>query len=124
MPDLALLLMPLDDKIKAGFDVAGESAKQLIGLATATLGGAVALFDDGETAGLNLPQSCSAFGWGMVSIGLSVAFGMVTLGAIVGQLSERTTTPSVYAKGVIFAYLLQMLTYIVGLALLVGFAVF
>jgi hypothetical protein len=124
VPDLAVLLMSMDDKIKAGFDVAGESAKQLIGLATATLGGALALFDDGTKPGLNLPDGATLFGLGLGLLGLSVAFGLMTLGAIVGQLSERTATPSVYAKGVIVAYVLQMLAYVGGLAMLIWFAVF
>lgn len=116
--------MALDDKIKAGFDVAGESAKQLIGLATATLGGAIALFDKGDQPGLNLPEGSTLFGLGMALLGLSVACGLVTLGAIVGQLSERTEAPSVYAKGVSVGYFSQMLTYGAGLLLLIWFAVF
>ncbi len=116
--------MVMEDKIKAGFDVAGESAKQLIALSTATIGGALALFDDGNRPGLNLPDGTTLFGLGMVLLGLSVACGLVTLGAIVGQLSERTATPSVYAKGVSLGYFSQMLTYGLGLLLLIWFAVF
>lgn len=116
--------MALDEKIKAGFDIAAESTKQIIGLATATLGGAVALFDDATKPGLNLPGGTTLFGFGMVLLGLSVAFGLLTMGSIVGQLSEKTETPSVYAKGVILAYSLQMVTYFLGLLLLVFFAVF
>jgi hypothetical protein len=124
VPDLAVLLMVIDDKIKAGFDMAGESAKQIIGLATATLGGALALFDDGTRPGLNLPEGTTLFGLAMALLALSVAFGLLTLMAIVGQLSEKTAKPSVYAKGVSLFYFLQMASYGVGLLLLIWFAVF
>jgi hypothetical protein len=90
----------MDDRTKAAFDAAGESVKQLLALATGAIGAAVALFDDGDVAGINFVGNWGVY-VGLVLLALSVASGLFALGMLAGQLgSTAIATPSTYGTGV------------------------
>lgn len=90
----------MDDRAKAAFDAAGESVKQLLALATGAIGAAVALFDDGDVAGIDFGGNWGVY-IGLVLLALSVAGGLFALGMLAGQLgSPAITSPSTYGRGV------------------------
>lgn len=106
--------MTFDARNQAAFSLAGDTTKQVLALAIATIGGSIALFDDADLPGLSLPASHTWLFAGLLLLSLSVASGLFAIGALVGQLGAETASPSVYAKGVAFFYFGQLVTYGLG----------
>ncbi len=115
--------MTFDGRIGAAFGVAGETVKQLLALATATIGGAIALFDDDAQAGIDFGPNDGLLKFGLIMCGLSVISGLFALGAIVGQLGGSATPPSVYAKGITTTYTTQLASYGLAIAAIVAHVV-
>lgn len=113
---LAVLLTMFNERTRVSFDAASESVKQLLALATGSIGGTIALFDDDATSGIDLGEARGAY-LGLALLALSIVFGLFSLGMLAGQLgSDRITTPSTYAKPVLFMAGGQMITF--GLAII------
>lgn len=118
---LAVLLMSLDDRTKAAFDAAGETVKQLLALATASIGGMIALFDDGDAPGIDFGASAMWVNGALCLFGLSVVFGLFAMGTLAGQLgNDKITKPSTYAAAVLVMTIIQMGTFGLGVAAAVG----
>ena len=116
---LAVLLTMIDDRTKAGFDAAGDSVKQLLALATGSIGGTIALFDESGTAGINLGDSRGVY-LGLAFLALSVICGLFALGMLAGQLgSVKINAPSTYAPPVRLMAGGQMLMFGLAIAALV-----
>ena len=82
-------------------------------LATGSIGGIIALFDDDKHAGVQLAGSW----WLFAAIGLlaiSMVAGIITLGCLTAQLAQTKKTPSVNAKDVRFPAMAQMLAFAAG----------
>jgi hypothetical protein len=110
----------MDDRTKAAFDAASEAVKQVLGLATATIGAAIALFDDGDKAGIDFGIGDTWIRLGLVLLAVSVVCGLLSLGAIAGQLgSPNEPKPSTYSKGLRLFHGVQLGTYGLGVLALV-----
>src|SRR5438270_13400590 len=104
--------MPLDERTKAAFAAASESVKQLLTLATASIGGAIALLDNPDVVGVQFGRNACLIDIGLVLLALSVVFGLFALGTLAGQLgSNEIRTPSTYAAPVRFMHSGQLLCF-------------
>ena len=113
-----------DDRCKASFDAAGEAVKQLLALATGSIGAAIALFDDGDSAGIDFGAAAGAVNIGLGLLAASVVFGLFALGTLAGQLGALAIeTPSTYAGPVRLMHTLQMGLYGLGIIALVAAAI-
>ncbi|KQZ64602.1 hypothetical protein ASD67_09100 [Sphingopyxis sp. Root1497] len=116
--------MAFDERIGAAFGAASDTVKQLLALATASIGGAIALFDDGAKAGIDFGPADLWVRIGLMLLAFSVLGGLMALGAIAGQLgSDKVDTPNSYAPGLRRFYGLQLLAYGLGVVALVVHAV-
>ena len=112
--------MPLDDRVKAAFEAAGDAIKQILTLATGSIGGAVALFDDRDQPGIQFGRCAGWIDAGLSLLALSVVFGLLARGAKTGQLgNDAIAAPSPYSVGVRFMALGQMACFGLGVASLV-----
>ena len=112
--------MSFEDRTKASFDAAGEAVKQLLTLATGSIGAAIALFDDGDTPGIAFGSNAACINIGLGLLAVSVVFGLFSLGALAGQLgSKDIEQPSTYAPAVLFFHIVQMGAFGLGLLMLV-----
>jgi len=95
------------------FEFAEGMVKQLLTLATGSIGGIVALFDNDQLPGVQLAGS----GWLMAAIGflaLSAVAGIVTLGCLTGQLAQKKAPANANALDVRIPAMVQMLTFGAG----------
>jgi len=112
--------MSFDDRTNAAFAAAGDTVKQLLALATASIGAAIALFDDGAKAGVDFGAADLWVRIALVLMAFSVVCGLMALGAIAGQLgSTRIAAPDSYAPGLRLFYGLQLAAYGLGVVALV-----
>jgi hypothetical protein len=118
VPDLSFLLMAFDDQKAAAFTAIGTAAERMLAFATATIGGAIALFDDGQKAGVDFGAEDGAIRVGLFLLGGSVVSGLMTLGAVAGQLGN-STDPQPYAPALRMFYGAQLALYGFGLAALI-----
>jgi hypothetical protein len=108
--------MAFDERTQASFDAAGEAAKQLLTLATAAIGATIALFDDGEAAGIGFGNDAVPVQIGLVLLAASVVFGLFTLGSLAGQLgSKKIPEPQIYAPAIKFFHIGQMASFGAGI---------
>lgn len=108
-----------DHKLKA-YDFAQESLKQVLTLATGSLGGAIALLDDGDQAGINFGANACLVFWGLGLLVASTAFGLLGLFNLAGTLDRPPPDGITIYKGSIrFFWGGQLILFVVGLALLV-----
>ena len=99
---------------------AGDTIKQILTLATASIGGAIALFDDKDEAGIQFGMVAGWVDAGLVLLAVSVVFGLMAMGAKAGQLgSDKIAAPSTYAFALRTMTMGQMLFYGLGIAMLV-----
>jgi hypothetical protein len=113
---MAVLLMSLDDRGKCAFDAATETVKQLLALATASIGGVIVLFDDKDKPGIEFGSAACAVDASLCLLGLSVVLGLLALGALAGQLgSDKISAPSTYAPTVRLMTAGQMFLYGLGI---------
>lgn len=116
--------MAFDDRIGAAFGAASDTIKQLLALATASIGAAIALFDDAKVAGIDFGPADLWVRIGLLLLAFSVLCGLMALGAIAGQLgSDKVDTPSSYAPALRLFYGLQLLGYGLGVVALVVHAI-
>jgi hypothetical protein len=116
--------MSFDERNNAAFGAAGDTVKQLLALATGSIGGAIALFDDDAKAGIDFGPSDLWVRIGLILLAFSVLSGLMALGAITGQLgSGKVATPDSYAFGLRLFYGLQLAAYGLGVVALVIHAV-
>jgi hypothetical protein len=109
--------MAFDDRTKHAFEAATETVKQLLALATASIGGVIVLFDDKDHPGVDFGSAANAAHICLVILGLSVASGLLALGALAGQLgSKGIDDPSTYHPTVRLFVTLQILLYGLGIA--------
>lgn len=108
----------MDDRAKAAFAAATDAVKQLLTLATGTVGATIALFDDAKTPGVVFTDRLLVPALACVAV--SVVSGLFALGALTGQLGARTLAePSVYAGPIRLFHTLQMAAFGLGLVLIV-----
>jgi len=114
----------VDDRSKASFDAAGEMVKQLLALGTAAIGGTIALFDDGNKAGIDLGGGRGVY-IGLALLALSVVSGVFALGMLAGQLgSPQIREPKTYSKPVRRMTMAQMLLFGIAILTLVAAVLF
>lgn len=112
--------MSLDDRGKSAFEAATEMVKQLLALATASIGGVIVLFDDKDVRGITFGAAASEVNASLWLLGVSVGFGLLSLGALAGQLgSPEVRAPSIYATGVRIMTIGQMVAYGAGVLLVI-----
>lgn len=98
------------------FEFAEGMVKQALTLATGSIGGIVALFDDDKTAGVQLAGSPLLF-WAIGVLALSAVAGILSLGALTAELARKNQVANANAKGVRFPAVVQMLTFAAGVVL-------
>lgn len=102
------------------FDLADGLVKQLLTLGTASLGGIVAIFDDGDQAGVQLADHSPCLIFSLALLALSVVSGVLVLGGLTGQLARKDgAEPSVYHKPIRVFTMLQMGCYALGIVFVV-----
>jgi hypothetical protein len=113
------------DRQEKAFDFADAAVKQVLTLATGTVGAAVALFDDGETAGIQFPNETLWLSAGFVLTVISIAAGLAAINRLTGVLVEEKvfTSATVKERLVYFFWLVQLLCFPAGLACFVVAAV-
>lgn len=112
--------MTPDDRSKAAFDAAGHTIKQILTLATGSIGGAVALFDDKDHPGIQFGKAAACVDIGLALLALSVAAGLMAMGAMAGQLgSDKIAVPSTYSPALRIFTTAQMALFGLGIAMLV-----
>jgi hypothetical protein len=116
--DLSLLLMAFDDQKAAAFTAVSNAAERMLAFATATIGGAIALFDDGQKAGIDFGGHDGAIRIALLLFGTSIISGLLTLGAIAGQLGN-SAEPNPYAPSLRLFYSGQLATYGLGIGALI-----
>jgi hypothetical protein len=116
--------MPMDDRAKAAFEAAGDTIKQILTLATGSIGGAVALFDDKDQPGIQFGTAAPCVDAGLVLLAISVAAGLMAMGAKAGQLgSDKINVPSTYSPALRTFTIAQMAFFGLGIAMLVVAAI-
>jgi len=101
------------------FEFAEGTVKQLLTLATGSLGGVIALFDDDKHAGVQLAGSwCLFAAIGLLAI--SMVAGIITLGCLTAQLAQTKKAPSVNANDVRYPAMTQMVTFAFGIIAVAG----
>jgi hypothetical protein len=101
------------------FEFADGMVKQLLTLATGSLGGIVAIFDDRNRTGVQLAGS----GWlnaSIVLLAISVLAGLLTLGSLTAQLAGSSSSGSANALGVRIPAMVQMLAFAGGIIAVAG----
>ena len=113
----------MDENVKKAFDFAQDTTKQLITLATGIIALSITFAKDflGHV-------SDAARGWALASWGamlVSIFFGLWTLLALTGSLqpNDPSIPSSTRGTNVVIPAALQILTFFVGLALIVVFGV-
>lgn len=90
--------------------------KQVLALATGSIGGVIVLFDDKDKPGIDFGAAACTVDAALWLLGGSVALGLLALGALAGQLgSPKITNPTIYANGVRLMTGGQMLVYGLGI---------
>jgi len=102
-------------------ELADGMVKQLLTLATASLGGIVAIFDDGTKPGVQLTGRSPCLIISLVLLALSVTCGVLVLGGLIGQ-SARTdgATPNIYHTPIRVFTISQMFCYALGILFVVA----
>lgn len=100
------------------FEFAKETVCQLLTLATALIGVSVTFAKDLKPAANNSDRKWLGWAWGILLI--SVVFGIWTLLALTGSLGRGQDSPSViYETHVTMPSMLQIVTFLVGVLLLI-----
>ena len=105
------------------FEFAEGMVNQMLALATGTIGGIIAFFDDDKAAGVQLHGSA----WLVAAIGLlslSMFAGIVTLGSLTGQLTRKTGRPDANALGVRAPAMVQVAAFACGVLAVAAEVVF
>jgi hypothetical protein len=120
---LAILLnMPdLEARLAKAFELAAETVKQLLGLATAVLGVTATFAKDIVPTSTVDAKRTLAAGWIMLL--LSLLCGVAALMNMSGQLgSSKVKSPNIYASGVKVFVASQMVIFVLGMSLIVASA--
>lgn len=95
--------------------------KQLLTLATASLGGIVAIFDDGSQPGVQLAGRSPSLLISLALLAFSVVCGVLVLGGLTGQLARTDgAQPSINHKPIRIFTMLQMFSYALGIIFVVA----
>ncbi|MFL6846251.1 MAG: hypothetical protein ACJ8ER_15385 [Allosphingosinicella sp.] len=109
-----------DDVILKSFDLADAATKQLLVLATGTIAGAIALLDKSDVAGINLGAHSGAIQFALWVLTFSVIFGVAAMFNLLGTLARPPAGgPTIYKASIRLFSGLQLLSYPIGLLLLV-----
>ena len=95
------------------FEFAEGMVKQLLTLATGSIGGIVALFEDDKQPGIQLTGSPLLM-WAIGLLAVSVVIGILTLGSLTGELAQKDRDPNANAKGVRYPASVQMIAFGAG----------
>jgi hypothetical protein len=101
------------------FEFADGMVKQLLTLATGSLGGIIAIFDDRNRPGVQLAGSAWLIG-SITLLALSVIAGVITLGCLTAQLAGTNPTANANALGVRIPAAIQMLAFAAGIVAVAG----
>ena len=96
------------------FEFADGMVKQLLTLATGSLGGLIAIFDDKAATGIQLSGSYGIH-TAIALLAASVVCGVVTLGCLTGQAARSDGTPDLNSRDVRFPAMAQMVTFALGI---------
>jgi len=118
------------DHLEKAFVFAADLSKQLISLSTAVIALTITFLKDvlgwKDAAPIKALRGTTLLwsGWG--SMLLSVAAGLMMLMALTGELEPKTPAgrnPSIRKANVVGPSIVQILSFVLGLGLLVGFAI-
>lgn len=111
----------MSEKQQKAFDFAQEVSNQLITLATGIIAITITFLSDilKEKAVSDCDKQYLVLGWIILSI--SVAFGVLTLMALTGTLAKKDN-PSIYERSVVINSIIQIITFFLGLGLIIYFA--
>lgn len=101
------------------FEFADGMVKQLLTLATGSLGGIIAIFDDGDRSGIQLTGSNWLIG-SIIFLALSAIAGIVTLGCLTAQLARTDGAPDANALDVRVPAMVQMVAFAAGVIAVAG----
>jgi hypothetical protein len=96
------------------FESAEGMVKQVLTLATGSIGAIIVLFEDDKLAGVQLAGS-SLLLWAIGLLALSAATGVLTLGAITAQLAEGPDAADPNAHSVRYPAVVQLVAFAAGL---------
>jgi hypothetical protein len=112
----------MDERIKKAFDFSADLTKQLISLATGIIALTVTFKKDFFAHSANTSNALAYCTW--YSLLASVAFGILTLSALTGNLDakDKTATLTIFAWNITLFSVLQFLAFGFGLSCAVIFA--
>lgn len=119
----SLGIAPTPEQRMKAFDFAQESLKQVLTLATASLGGAIALLDDPAHRGVQFTDEPNIVLAGLSFLVASIGFGLLALFNLSGTLERPPETgPSIYKPSIQFFWGGHLLLFACGLGILVAAA--
>ena len=107
---------PSHDSLKP-FEFAQTVVVQLLTLATAITTVTLTFFNDFESHPTTVAKSLAIASW--AAFLLSIAFGILTLGAMTGVIGTKSANMTIYAENITRLGAAQMLTFFVALVLVV-----
>jgi hypothetical protein len=114
----------VDESTKKAFDFAAETTKQLLTLSTAIIALTITFSKDMVQ---KVPAGAlTSLVWAWLAYILSIVFGIWTLMALTGTLQPKqrvSGTPSIWGRNVTIPASLQILSFLAGLILTVGFGI-
>jgi hypothetical protein len=113
----------VEDNIKKAFDFAQESTKQLITLAVGIIALSITFAKDFVRTVNPTARGWALLAWAALLV--SVFFGLWTLLALTGSLEPKDASTRVSTRGtnVVVPAALQVLTFFIGLVLIVVFGI-
>jgi hypothetical protein len=113
----------VDDNVQKAFDFAQESTKQLITLAAGIIALSITFSKDFVGQVSPAARSWALLSWGVLLV--SIFFGLWTLLALTGSLEPKDGSTRVSTRGtnVTVPSALQILTFFIGLVLIVVFGI-
>ncbi|MEM1021899.1 MAG: hypothetical protein AAGJ09_15555 [Pseudomonadota bacterium] len=102
------------------FELADAAIKLVLTLTTGTIGGAIALFDDKNTAGVQFANATCLISWGLGILMLSTISGLLAINNIAGtMLKPATPDDGIYKGSIRLFWSTQLAAFAVGLLLLI-----
>lgn len=113
----------MDDRTKAAFEAARDTTKQLITLSSAIITLSITFSKDFLKLDDNISKLIALLSWG--AFFLAIFFGLWTLLAITGTLDNKNKLEkiSIYERNIASPAFLQIIAFLLGLALLIIFAI-
>jgi hypothetical protein len=123
LPRPVAVLLIVDDAHQKAFDFAQETTKQLLTLATGIIALTITFLKD--VAGTASHDDRLYLQWGWIVYLVSIAFGVLTLMALTGNLERPGDggSPSIYRGNIRLLSIGQIAAFFIGTVLIVIFAI-